>query len=89
MRKLIVAFVFTVVAALPAHPQGPPFVAGLQLPSKVAFTRHRNLVVAESGMTVDGWIPVDPLTLETIDDQLARLKEMGTGPFSFSVRPRR
>ena len=22
-------------------------------------------VVAESGMTVDGWIPVDPLTLET------------------------
>ena len=23
-------------------------------------------VVAESGMTVDGWIPVDPLTLETV-----------------------
>ena len=49
MKKLIVAFVFTIIAALPARPQGPPFVAGLQLPSKVAFTRHRNLVVAEAG----------------------------------------
>lgn len=48
-RKLIAAFVFTVIAAVPAHPQGPPFVAGLQLPTKVAFTRHRNLVVAEAG----------------------------------------
>ena len=26
---------------------------------------HVPAVVAESGMTVDGWIPVDPLTLET------------------------
>lgn len=49
MKKLIPAFVFIVMAAVPARPQGPPFVAGLQLPSKVAFTRHRNLVVAESG----------------------------------------
>lgn len=48
-RKLIAAFVFLVIAAVPAQPQGPPFVAGLQLPSKVAFTRHRNLVVAEAG----------------------------------------
>jgi hypothetical protein len=48
-KKLIAAFIFTVMAAVPAQPQGPPFVAGLQLPSKVAFTRHRNLVVAESG----------------------------------------
>lgn len=47
--KLIAALLFTLAAALPAHPQGPPFVAGLQLPSKVAFTRHRNLVVAEAG----------------------------------------
>ncbi|HEY0157564.1 MAG TPA: ScyD/ScyE family protein [Thermoanaerobaculia bacterium] len=48
-KKLIAAFAFTVIAALPAQPQGPPFVAGLQLPSKVAFTRHKNLVVAEAG----------------------------------------
>ena len=49
MKKLIVAFALTVIAALPARPQSPPFVAGLQLPSKIAFTRHRNLVVAEAG----------------------------------------
>lgn len=48
-KKLIAAFIFTIMAAVPAQPQGPPFVAGLQLPSKIAFTRHRNLVVAESG----------------------------------------
>jgi hypothetical protein len=48
-KKLIAAFAFTVMAAVPARPQGPPFVAGLQLPSKVAFTRHQNLVVAEAG----------------------------------------
>ena len=49
VKKLITAFAFIVMAAVPARPQGPPFVAGLQLPSKVAFTRHKNLVVAESG----------------------------------------
>lgn len=48
-KKLIAAFVFTLIAALPARPQGPPFVTGLQLPAKIAFTRHRNLVVAEAG----------------------------------------
>jgi len=53
MKKLIAAFVFTLIAAVPAQPQGPPFVAGLQLPSKVAFTRHRNLVVAESGTSAN------------------------------------
>lgn len=49
MKKVIAAFVFTLIAALPAQPQGPPFVAGLQLPTKIAFTRHHNLVVAEAG----------------------------------------
>ncbi len=48
-KKLIVAFAFMMLSAVPARPQGPPFVAGLQLPSKVAFTRYGNLVVAESG----------------------------------------
>jgi hypothetical protein len=48
-QKVIAAFAFIVMTAVPARPQGPPFVAGLQLPSKVAFTRHHNLVVAESG----------------------------------------
>ncbi len=46
MKKLIAALLFT---ALPALSQGPPFVAGLHLPSKIAFTRHGNLVVAEAG----------------------------------------
>jgi hypothetical protein len=48
-RKLIAVCAFAVLSAVPVRPQGPPFVAGLQLPSKLAFTRHRNLIVAESG----------------------------------------
>ena len=48
-KKVILASALLVLAALPARSQGPPFVAGLQLPSKVSFTRHGNLVVAESG----------------------------------------
>jgi hypothetical protein len=49
-KKIIAAFAFIIImSAVPARPQGAPFVAGLQLPSKVAFTRHHNLVVAESG----------------------------------------
>ncbi|HWW60654.1 MAG TPA: ScyD/ScyE family protein, partial [Thermoanaerobaculia bacterium] len=48
-KKVIAAFIFAIVAAVPARPQGPPFVAGLQLPSRIAFTRHGNLVVAEAG----------------------------------------
>ena len=56
-------------------------VVGLEPDRKVAFTsggeelpydlflgvprHHAPAVVVEAGMTVDGWIPVDPLTLET------------------------
>ncbi len=47
--KTIFAVLAFLVIALPAHPQGPPFLSGLELPSKVAFTRQHNLVVAESG----------------------------------------
>jgi hypothetical protein len=54
IRRMFVLYFFTLAfAALPALPQGPPFVTGLQLPSKIAFTRHRNLVVAESGTSAN------------------------------------
>lgn len=48
-RKLIVSILFLCFTALPARPQGPPFVAGLNGPAKVIFTHQGNLVVAESG----------------------------------------
>ena len=44
------------------------FADGSELPYDLFLgvpTHHVPAVVAESGMTVDGWIPVNPLTLET------------------------
>ena len=44
------------------------FADGAELPYDLFLgvpTHHVPAVVAESGMTVDGWIPVNPLTLET------------------------
>ena len=44
------------------------FVDGTELPYDLFLgvpRHHVPAVVAESGMTVDGWIPVSPLTLET------------------------
>jgi sulfide:quinone oxidoreductase len=44
------------------------FADGTELPFDLFLgvpTHHVPVVVAESGMTVDGWIPVNPLTLET------------------------
>lgn len=49
MKKPWTAAIALLFIALPALAQGPPFVAGLHLPSKIAFTRHGNLVVAEAG----------------------------------------
>jgi hypothetical protein len=53
MKRTIAVLAFIIFVALPARPQGPPFVTGLQLPSKIAFTRNRNLVVAEAGTPVN------------------------------------
>lgn len=47
-KKLLTALVF-LLFALPAHPQGPPFAAGLQAPTRVVFTPHGNVVVTEAG----------------------------------------
>jgi sulfide:quinone oxidoreductase len=44
------------------------FADGTEMPYDLFLgvpTHHVPAVVAESGMTVEGWIPVDPLTLET------------------------
>jgi len=44
------------------------FADGTELPFDLFLgvpTHHVPAVVAESGMAVDGWIPVNPLTLET------------------------
>jgi hypothetical protein len=48
-KKLLAAFVFAALVAVPARTQGPPVAAGLQLPSKIVFTPYGNLLVAESG----------------------------------------
>jgi hypothetical protein len=97
--KLIAAFAFTLLAAVPARPQGPPFVTGLQLPSKIAFTRHRNLVVAESGTPVNnsGRISlVDRATgarrtlIEGLPSGISRAEEPGSpsGPSGVAVQDR-
>jgi hypothetical protein len=99
MRKLIAAIAFIVIAALPARPQGPPFVAGLQLPSKVAFTRHRNLVVAEAGTPANnsGRISlIDRATatrrtlIEGLPSGISHAEEPGTpsGPSGVAVQDR-
>lgn len=48
-KKLLAALVFFAFTTLPVHPQGPPFAAGLQTPTRIVFTPHGNLVVAEAG----------------------------------------
>ena len=98
-RKLIAAFAFTVIAALPARPQGPPFVAGLQLPTKVAFTQHRNLVVAEAGTPanntgrvslVDRATATRRTLVEGLPSGISRAEEPGTpsGPSGVAVQDR-
>lgn len=95
-RKLIAAFTFTVIAAVPAQPQGPPFVTGLQLPTKVAFTRHRNLVVAEAGTPasntgrislVDRATATRRTLVEGLPSGISRAEEPGTpsGPSGVAV----
>jgi hypothetical protein len=50
-KKLLTILTLVVLSAFPAWPQGgPPFVAGLQAPTKIIFTPQGNLIVAESGM---------------------------------------
>ncbi len=48
-NKVLIACLFTALAALPALSQGPPFAAGLQAPTRIIFTNHGNLIVTESG----------------------------------------
>lgn len=48
-KKLLAALVFLAFTALPALPQGPPFAAGLQTPTRIVFTPQGNIVVAEAG----------------------------------------
>jgi hypothetical protein len=50
-KKALIAFVFTALLATAAHPQGPPFAAGLQAPTRIIFSPQGNLIVAESGTT--------------------------------------
>jgi hypothetical protein len=99
MKKLIAAFGFTVIAAVPAHPQGPPFVAGLQLPSKIAFTRHRNLVVAEAGTPsnnsgrisfIDRATATRRTLIEGLPSGISRAEEPGSpsGPSGVAVQDR-
>lgn len=51
-KKLLAALVF-LAFALPAHPQGPPFAAGLQAPTRVVFTPQGNVVVTEAGTAAE------------------------------------
>ncbi|HEX7830987.1 MAG TPA: ScyD/ScyE family protein [Thermoanaerobaculia bacterium] len=99
MKKFIAAIVLTFAVAVPAQPQGPPFVAGLQLPSKIAFTRHRNLVVAEAGTPVNntGRISIiDRATatrrtlVEGLPSGISRAEEPGSpsGPSGVAVQDR-
>lgn len=47
---------FTIVFlafALAAHPQGPPFAAGLQAPTRVVFTPQGNVLVTEAGTVAE------------------------------------
>jgi hypothetical protein len=50
-KKVLIACLYLMLTALPALPQGPPFAAGLQTPTRVIFTTHGNLIVTESGTT--------------------------------------
>jgi hypothetical protein len=98
-KKLIAAFIFITMAALPAHPQGPPFVAGLQLPAKAGFTRHGNLVVAEAGTPanntgrvslIDRTTRTRRTLLEGLPSGISRAEEPGTpsGPSGVAVQDR-
>jgi sulfide:quinone oxidoreductase len=58
----------TVVTALDPARRVASLADGSEMPYDLFLGVPRHVVpdvVAESGMTVDGWIPVDPLTLET------------------------
>lgn len=50
-KKILIGCLFTALAVLPARPQGPPLTTGLQAPTRVIFTTHGNLIVAEAGTT--------------------------------------
>jgi hypothetical protein len=51
-KKILALLACTVLFALPARPQGPPFVAGLNAPTHMTFSAQGNLIVAESGLDV-------------------------------------
>jgi hypothetical protein len=99
MKKLIAAVAFTLAVAVPAQPQGPPFVAGLQLPSKIAFTQHRNLVVAEAGTPVNNTGRISIINratatrrtlVEGLPSGISRAEEPGSpsGPSGVAVQDR-
>jgi hypothetical protein len=52
-KKLLAALVFLAFSTLPVYPQGPPFAAGLQTPTRLAFTPQGNVVVTEAGTTAE------------------------------------
>ena len=52
-KKLLAALVFLAFTTLPAYPQGPPFAAGLQTPTRIVFTPQGNILVAEAGTTAE------------------------------------
>lgn len=57
-----------VISELDARKRVARFADGTEMPFDLFLgvpRHHAPPVVVESGMTVDGWIPVDPLTLET------------------------
>jgi hypothetical protein len=49
-KKILALLACTVLFALPARPQGPPFVAGFNAPEHMAFTPQGNIIVAEAGL---------------------------------------
>jgi len=49
-KKILALLAGTVLFALPARPQGPPFVDGLNAPTHMAFSTQGNIIVAESGL---------------------------------------
>lgn len=48
-RKLTLLIALSLFAAVPALPQGPPFAAGLQMPTRLTLTQNGNVLVAEGG----------------------------------------
>jgi hypothetical protein len=98
-KTLIAASLLSCLTALPALPQGPPFATDLHLPSKITFTKHHNLVVAESGTPANntGRVSIiDRATgerrtlLEGLPSGISRAEEPGSpsGPSGVAVQDR-